>query len=509
MAVLKSYTCSKCAGVLLFDSDQEFFDCPFCGTKFNAVDFHGDEILVQAKGCLKKKSFDAAKDKFLTVLDNDPRNFDALLGIVLCELNVSSPEELKDRSVLVNRDLIPAKKAVINAKRQLPKNEADFFDKINDLINLHEKITKYQKRKTELLSSNAAQISINSKLLQEHREDRSRDRFEFIHKWWPLFLFLLPLLALVELAKSVGQMIFFMFCLVALVVFAIVMIIKRDKKEDEEFNPAQKLEQTMDSKISGYESDYKQEFNKLDELYPSTGSARKVISEPAKTSSFNSADIDASKSISCSKCAAQLFIDKEKRVYQCDHCGVAYGVSLFFGLPMEKALDAINSGRYLDAKRRFDSILMSSPSDFEALLGRILCEGKWTKISDIDLSDDLSITDIREIKNSIADALKRASEDDMPYFDELQKLIFIYEDNASNNEDFARIDAQIEKFDIETDVYAEAFHGIYYRQQREEERNEIVKKAYPYQIKRKNCASEFISLRRTIINMRNDSVLCK
>lgn len=30
MARLKSYTCSKCAGVLVFDGDQEYFDCPFC-----------------------------------------------------------------------------------------------------------------------------------------------------------------------------------------------------------------------------------------------------------------------------------------------------------------------------------------------------------------------------------------------------------------------------------------------------------------------------------------------
>ena len=164
MTVLKSYTCSKCAGILIFDSDQEFFDCPFCGTKFNAVDFHGDEILDQAKDCLKKRSFDAAKDKYLIVLDNDPQNFDALLGIVFCELKISSAEELNDRSVLLNRDLIPAKKALINAKRQLPKNEADYFDKIMDLIGLHEKITKYEKRKIELLSSNAAQISINNKL---------------------------------------------------------------------------------------------------------------------------------------------------------------------------------------------------------------------------------------------------------------------------------------------------------------------------------------------------------
>ena len=509
MAVLKSYTCSKCAGVLLFDSDQEFFDCPFCGTKFNAVDFHGDEISDQAKDCLKKRSFDAAKDKYLTVLDNDPQNFDALLGIVLCELNISSAEELKDRKVLVNSNLILAKKALISAKRSLPKSEADYFDKITDLINLHEKITRYEKRKTELLSSNATQISINSKLLEEHREDRSRDRYELIHKWWWVVLFAMPLVALLELAKSVEQMKFFMFCIAAAVVGAIVFIILRDKKKDEEFNPSQTLEQTFERKIKGYESDYSQEYGKLEDLYPSTHNARKAIVEASKTGSFNNADIDADKVISCSKCAAQLNVDKEKRVYQCDHCGVAYGVSLFFGLPMEKALDSINTGRYADAKKRFDSILMARPSDFEALLGRILCEGKWTKISDIDLTDDLSITDIREIKKRLSDALRYASEDNRPYFESLEKLISIYEENSYNVEEIAEIDAEIDKFDIETDVYAEAFHGIYYRQQREEERNEITKKAYPYQINRKNCAAEFNSLRRSIISMRSDSVLCK
>ena len=509
MAVLKSYTCSKCAGVLLFDSDQEFFDCPFCGTKFNAVDFHGDEILDQAKDCLKKRSFDAAKDKYLIVLDNDPQNFDALLGIVFCELKISSAEELNDRSVLLNRDLIPAKKALINAKRQLPKNEADYFDKIMDLIGLHEKITKYEKRKIELLSSNAAQISINNKLLEGHREDRYRDRSETVHRWWPLILIVMPFLAFVELLPSTWMIVLFFSCLIGGVVLAIVLLTIRDKKKDEAFNPAHVLEQTFERKIKGYESDYSLEYEKLDGLYPETHSAGKAVDELVKISSFNGADIDAGKVISCSKCAAKLILDKEKRVYQCDHCGVAYGVSLFFGLPMEKALDSINTGHYSDAKKRFDSILMSSPSDFEALLGRMLCEGKWTKISDIDLSDDLSITEVREIKKCLAEAIERTSDDERSYFAELEKLISVYEENFYNAEDLEQIDAEIDKFDIETDVFAEAFHGIYYRQQREEERNAIMKKAYPYQIKRKNCAAEFNSLRRTIINMRSDSVLCK
>ena len=509
MPNLRSYSCPECGSFLEVDRNKDTFDCPFCGTKFNAVDFHGDEILDQAKDCLKKRSFDAAKDKYLIVLDNDPQNFDALLGIVFCELKISSAEELNDRSVLLNRDLIPAKKALINAKRQLPKNEADYFDKIMDLIGLHEKITKYEKRKIELLSSNAAQISINNKLLEGHREDRYRDRSETVHRWWPLILIVMPFLAFVELLPSTWMIVLFFSCLIGGVVLAIVLLTIRDKKKDEAFNPAHVLEQTFERKIKGYESDYSLEYGKLDGLYPETHSAGKAVDEPVKISSFNGADIDAGKVISCSKCAEKLIIDKEKRVYQCDHCGVAYGVSLFFGLPMEKALDSINTGHYSDAKKRFDSILMSSPSDFEALLGRMLCEGKWTKISDIDLSDDLSITEVRKIKTCLAEAIERTSDDERSYFAELEKLISVYEENFYNAEDLEQIDAEIDKFDIETDVFAEAFHGIYYRQQREEERNEIMKKAYPYQIKRKNCAAEFNSLRRTIINMRSDTVLCK
>lgn len=68
MSLLKSYTCSKCAGVLMFDSEQAFFDCPFCGTKFNAVDFHEDEIKVQAEENLRKEAFSSAKEKFNLIL---------------------------------------------------------------------------------------------------------------------------------------------------------------------------------------------------------------------------------------------------------------------------------------------------------------------------------------------------------------------------------------------------------------------------------------------------------
>ena len=142
MAKLKSYTCSKCAGILTFDSDQEFFDCPFCGNKYDIVDFHAGEVLDQARSLLEQKSFDAAKEKFGLVLDNDPHNFDALLGSVLCVLRLSSADELEDSSNLQGRDLTKAKKALTNTKRSSVGDKAVYFGKFISAIESYEKTVR-------------------------------------------------------------------------------------------------------------------------------------------------------------------------------------------------------------------------------------------------------------------------------------------------------------------------------------------------------------------------------
>ena len=512
MAVLKSYTCSKCAGVLLFDSDQEFFDCPFCGTKFNAADFHGGEILDQAKDCLNKKSFDAAKEKFYDVLDNEPDNFDALLGIVLCELRIVSIVDLADRKVLENKDLTNAKKALINAKRQMPKDKAAFFDKISDLVNIQVKLNRYEKEKNELLKSEEAQNLINRKMLTVHQDDRSRHRGELWGSLWPVFVFALPFLALVELFKSTAEILVFFVALIGVIILVIVNIIHNDEEEDANYKPALYLERNLKGKIMGLERDYVAEFRKLSGLYPKDKAVQNTKSDQAETkesSSVSASDINPDEMIICSKCAAKLILDKQKRVYQCDHCGVAYGVSLFFGMPMEKALNSINSGYYGDAEKRFDSLIMVHPSDFEANLGRILCEGKWSKISDIDLTDVVSEARVKEIKLRIADASQHTSFENKPYFENLGKLIALYEDYTSNSQKLDLCNNAVDEFDARTDVYAVAFSGPDFRAKTEAERKELMSKSYPYQIKKKKIEQEFAALRKTIIGMRSDSVLAK
>ena len=123
MAVLKSYTCSKCAGILIFDSDQEFFDCPFCGTRFSSVDFHGNELLSQADACFERHEFSAAKEKYKAILAEDARNFNALRGMLLCTIMVSSEKELSDISKL--------KRANLNRIRNELDTARDFSGKKN------------------------------------------------------------------------------------------------------------------------------------------------------------------------------------------------------------------------------------------------------------------------------------------------------------------------------------------------------------------------------------------
>ena len=71
-----------------------------------------------------------------------------------------------------------------------------------------------------------------------------------------------------------------------------------------------------------------------------------------------------------------MTLDKEKNLYECRSCGVAYGASLFFGNPFEKAKKAIEENDFAEADQRFSHMLMTDPKSFDALLGRILCAGR-------------------------------------------------------------------------------------------------------------------------------------
>ena len=508
MAVLKSYTCSKCAGVLIFDSDQEFFDCPFCGNKFNVVDFHGDEILSQAKECLAKKSFDVASDKFNSMLENEPENFEALLGTILCELRIRSIKELSDRKVFEGRDLSKVKKLIINAKKQTPSGESKFFGKIMEIINLHEKLSKLEKEKKEI-SSDDTRKKIDEKMTEDFKEVQAK---ELSDKAWLVYVVFGVLAAvMLPMAAIVPDFMYVRIYLCVLVaVFLVYAIIHsvNTKKTEAAYKPAQYLSNSYNTRLSIGDSDYSKACSDLQAMYPTSQRAREKkleLSGAKESRKFSETDINLDEMIICSKCAAKLNLDKSKRVYQCNHCGVAYGVSLFFGLPMEKALGSMNTGYYGDAEQRFESILMIHPSDFEALLGRILCAGKWTKVSDIDLTDDVSSEREDNVKKMIGEALQHSSVDNRPYFETIEKLISLYGTYSENLKKLDELNNELSDFDAKAEIYSYAYNEEKDKKKRALERKDIIAKSYPYRVENKKIEEEFAALRRTLLGMRSDS----
>jgi len=117
MSDLKSYTCAKCGAVLSVDKLQGQLACPFCGTGFNYIDFHRDELISRGEDCLARGAYTSAKEKFNQVLKNNPNDIRAIRGLILAAGRVHSTEDLQDRHNLISSDLDAIKKIVSSANK--------------------------------------------------------------------------------------------------------------------------------------------------------------------------------------------------------------------------------------------------------------------------------------------------------------------------------------------------------------------------------------------------------
>ena len=168
MAVLKSYTCSKCGGVLNFDSDQEFFDCPFCGERFDVADFHADELFSQAEESLKQKAFSSAKEKYSAILEKEPDNFEALRGSVFSRLEIASFDDIKDSEKLRKLNLVGADKALDAAISAADVEDKAYFQKFSELIYALHRM-KHSADESKVMSSAATSNRINQELEAKER----------------------------------------------------------------------------------------------------------------------------------------------------------------------------------------------------------------------------------------------------------------------------------------------------------------------------------------------------
>ncbi len=156
-------------------------------------------------------------------------------------------------------------------------------------------------------------------------------------------------------------------------------------------------------------------FNALDELKklePEAGAATQKKIEVV-TSGIVPKD---SKTIACTKCGGTLVLDQTRKLYMCSHCGVAYGYSLFFGNPVQKAEELLKYGEFEEADQRFSHILMVENRNADALRGRVLCAGRWRSFADIRLTDKLLEVDWQLVLQRAEECSKWETDTTKPYF---------------------------------------------------------------------------------------------
>ena len=362
MANLTSYTCENCGGVLNVDIDQVVFDCPFCGAKFDVIDFHRQEMLSQAETCLKMMEFISASEKYKEMYDKDPHDFEALRGMILSAGKIPLKEDLTEPGKLIRHNINGA----VNALYKLEGDCAEFsyFEKLLTVFELSSKL----------------------KVLVEDKKTLDRD-LKFRIK------------ALNEANPYIDK--------------------------DHELRRIAAINQKNADLVDRKIKDLKQKLSvACDDLKNSEPEITVKAAPPSEPDSVEiEADSESVTNIICAKCAGQLFLDRKRNLCECRSCGVAYGVSLFVGKPNRKAKDALIKREFNEADKRYSYMLMLEPHDFEALRGRVLCSIKCIRVINyIGLSNYL----IEKLRACAEYALEKALDQDKPYFEKYIELADSY-----------------------------------------------------------------------------------
>ena len=438
MALLKNYSCSKCAGILTFDEGQEIFDCPFCGNAFNITDFHRDDYLAQAKDCLFRLRFDTAAEKYKILLDKNPCDFEALRGMVLVEGKIRSLDMLKDPA---NLSGCKFKAAIAKCKeaKGIAVDEADYFDKLAELFDLADKYNDCAKKSGRFSDRAKNRFKDEADFEKKYYEDSTwSSRWKKYGTYSGMGIIAIIVTFIIKLAANGWKdLVPFMIYggLFGLLVVGITLVIKampnRKFKNTNVTGSAHAVADKFNDDLENIGRSFQVALHDLRKLDPTVkgytppdASSRNTLKENPFT--------DIEQTVTCATCGGQLLADKEKNLYECRFCGVAYGMSLFFNNPLEKAKNALRHDDYVEADQRFSHVLMLDSHDTEALLGRILCAGKWKSVNDVKVLDRMPPLMAQNLSERTSEAQKFSRGEAKKFFDafcDMTDLLIRYEDN--------------------------------------------------------------------------------
>ena len=510
MAKLNSYSCSKCGGILNFDEGMELFACPFCGNEFGVVDLHRGEIIGQAEAALRRRKFDTARDIYKTLLAKNPRDFEALLGMILVAGKLLSAESLDDIEKVKSCDFKAARASLRTAQKAA--SETEYFNRLSELLKLAEeyKNAKLERSEATQDARDKFQNIVDMEVRIEEDKERQNEIIKIVFdQVFPLAAWVLMFVLAFFITRYDGEGVSPFLVLVPIVVVPLLFFIIRyfyfeaKKKvlavpDERDIVSGHKNAEKLSLKAQKLKDDYNIKLEELKKLDPTVNGYTPPA--PAKVDAGPDPFVDVTKTVTCAKCGGQLFLDKEKKLYECKFCGVGYGTSLFFNEPLAKARTALKATDYTEADKRFQHLLMVDNQDFEALVGRILCAGRWQSIYDIDLEDKMLPFMEEHLTDRTDEAVQHSSEAHKDFFFDMQKIVTLYINwthleqkarSARNAVNYAKENADI-KFDrSDLDWKAE--------KERKSKENDLKNKIIDYKLDMKQLREEFNELKASLV----------
>lgn len=459
MALLKSYTCSNCGGVLNFDGDQAIFECPFCGNEFTVTDFHREDYLNQAETHLSRLKFNLAREKYEALLNRNPKDFEALRGMVLVEGRISSLNVIRDIGKLGECNCTAARKAAEEAEKV--SDDKEYFAKLITMLDLAYRYSIYQKEKD--FNSNRAGKRFNDAAEKEAKEYRAiEEQKENTKARLFLIPLVLPLVCLYYMITDPSSIPFVAIgTVIGLIIVGITISISDKNTKPKPTNVTvynHSMGDALDEKQNEIKKNYSGLYPELRKLDPAI-KGYMPPQDSEKKNMNNTPFEDIEQTVVCAKCAGQLIADKERNLYECRFCGVAYGMSLFFNNPLEKAKNALRFAEFTEADQRFSHVLMVNPRDFEALLGRILCAGKWKKVEDIKATDNMISVMEQNLLERTAEACEHSDNEHKEFFETLQKLAEVLVQYVENEQAEKRTSYEIENAGKKADINITSKNG--------------------------------------------------
>lgn len=176
-------------------------------------------------------------------------------------------------------------------------------------------------------------------------------------------------------------------------------------------------------------ADFERACTELDALAPAKEAPAPNYDPHMTLKKRNPGSIEKS-GINCAKCAGSLEYDREQNIYRCDHCGVAYGSSLFTDDPVKKAFKAMRNGEFSEADQHFTFALMLDSMNVIAYRGRVLCAAKVMSFDALKPPYIMSKFVAKSVRECANEALRNLPVPLHTYFASLKSLADACEDYA-------------------------------------------------------------------------------